>query len=43
VRSTFQKSVVCFENEEVLKILNLSFIEQIRGDIMLKVWENNIA
>jgi hypothetical protein len=42
-RATFQKAVVCSENEEVSKILKLSVTEQIRGDIMLKVWENNIA
>jgi hypothetical protein len=43
MRATFQKVVVCSENKEVSKILNLSITEQIRSDIMLKVWENNIA
>jgi hypothetical protein len=42
-RTTFQKAVVCSGNEEVSKIPKLSVTEQIRGDIMLKVWENNIA
>jgi hypothetical protein len=42
-RATFQKAVVCSENKEVSRILKLSVTEQIRCDIMLKVWENNIA
>jgi hypothetical protein len=36
-RATFQKAVVCSENEEVSKIIKLSITEKIRGDIMLKV------
>jgi hypothetical protein len=42
-RNTFQKVVVCSRNEEVSKTPKLSVTEQIRGDIMLKVWEANIA
>jgi hypothetical protein len=42
-RTTFQKAVVCSGNEEISKSPKLSVTEQIRGDIMLKVWEANIA
>jgi hypothetical protein len=42
-RTTFQKAVVLSAKEEVSKTQKLSVIEQIRGDIMLKVWEANIA
>jgi hypothetical protein len=42
-RATFQKVLVCSKNKEVSKIPKLSVVEQIRGDIMLKVWETNIA
>jgi CCR4-NOT transcriptional regulation complex NOT5 subunit len=42
-RNTFQKAVACSGNREMLRNLNLSVIEQIRGDIMLKVWETNIS
>jgi hypothetical protein len=42
-RATFQKAVVCSENKEVSKIPKLYVVEKIRDDIMLKVWETNIA
>jgi hypothetical protein len=42
-RATFQKAVVLSAKEEVSKTPRLSVTEQIRGDIMLKVWEANIA
>jgi hypothetical protein len=42
-RTTFQKAVVCSGNEEISKNPKLSVTEKIRGDIMLKVWETNIA
>jgi hypothetical protein len=41
--NTFQKAVACSGNREMLKYLKLSITEQIRGDIMLKAWEMNIA
>jgi hypothetical protein len=42
-RDTFQKAFVLSGNEEVSKTPRLSVTEKIRGDIMLKVWEANIA
>jgi hypothetical protein len=40
---TFQKAVVLSEKEEVSETPRLSVAKHIRGDIMLKVWEANIA
>jgi hypothetical protein len=42
-RNTFQKAVACSGNKEATKNLKLSVPEQIKGDIMLKVWEINIS
>ena len=42
-RDTFQKAVACSGNKEVTKNIKLSVTEQIKGDIMLKVWENNMS
>ena len=42
-RVTFQRAVVFSENEEVSKTPKLFVTEHIKGDIMLKVWETNIA
>jgi hypothetical protein len=42
-RNTFQKVVACSGNKEMAKNLKLSITEQIKGDIMLKVWEANIS
>jgi hypothetical protein len=42
-QTTFQKAAVLSAKEEVSKTQKLSVTEQIRGDIMLKVWEANIA
>ena len=42
-RTTFQKTVVSSAREEVPVIPRLTFAEQIRGDIILKTWEANIA
>jgi len=41
--ATFKKAVVLSEKEEVSKTPRLSITEQIRDDIMLKVWDANIA
>jgi len=42
-RTIFHKVVVCSGNKEISKSPKLSVTEKIRGDIMLKVWETNIA
>ena len=42
-RATFQKVVVLSAKEELSKIPRLSVTEYIRGDIILKVWDANIA
>jgi hypothetical protein len=42
-RNTFQKEVACTRNREMEKNLKLSVKVQIRGDIVLKVWETNIS
>jgi hypothetical protein len=42
-RATFQKAVVLSAKEEVSKTPRLSVADQIRGDIMLNLWEANIA
>jgi hypothetical protein len=42
-RATFQREVVCSKHKEVSKTPKLSIVEKVRGDIMLKVWETNIA
>jgi hypothetical protein len=42
-RTTFQKSVVSSAREEVPLTPRLTVAEQIRGDIILKAWEANIA
>jgi hypothetical protein len=41
-RVTLQKAIICSANEETSKTTKISATEQIRGDIMLKVWETNI-
>jgi hypothetical protein len=42
-RTTFQKAVAFSSKEEVGKIQKLSISEQVKGDIILKVWEANLA
>jgi hypothetical protein len=42
-RAAFQKAVVFSAKEEVPVTPKLTVAEQIRGDIMLKVWEANIS
>jgi len=42
-RTTFQKAVDFSSKEEVGKIQKLSISEQVIGDIILKVWEANLA
>ena len=38
-RTTFQKAVASSLKEEIRKSQKLSIYEQVKGDIMLKVWE----
>jgi hypothetical protein len=40
---TFQKAIAFLAREEVRAIPKLTVEEQIRGDIILKTWETNIA
>jgi hypothetical protein len=42
-RTTFQKAVVSSTREKVPVTPRLTVAEQIRGDIILKAWEANIA
>jgi uncharacterized protein with gpF-like domain len=42
-RTTFQKAVAFSSKEEAGKIRKLSIYEQVKGDIILKVWEENLA
>jgi hypothetical protein len=42
-RTTFQKAVALSTKEEVRETQKLSVSEKIKGDIILKVWEANLA
>jgi hypothetical protein len=42
-RTTFQKAVAFSTKEEVGRIQKLSISKQVKGDIILKVWEENLA
>jgi hypothetical protein len=42
-RTTFQKAVTFSSKEEVGKIQKLSISEQVKGDIIIKVWEAKLA
>jgi hypothetical protein len=42
-RTTFQKAVTFSSKEEVGKIQKLSISEQVKGDIIIKVWEEKLA
>jgi hypothetical protein len=42
-RTTFQKAVAFSSKEEVGKIQKLSIFEQVKGDIIIKVWEAKMA
>jgi hypothetical protein len=42
-RTTFQKAVALSTKEEVGKIKKLSVSEQVKGDVILKVWEADLA
>jgi hypothetical protein len=43
VRTTFQKAVALSKKEEVGRIHKLSISEQVKGDVILKVWEADLA
>jgi hypothetical protein len=43
VRITLQKEITYSMGEEVPKTTKVSATEQIRGDIMLRLWETNIT
>jgi hypothetical protein len=43
VRITLQKEIIYSTGEEVSETMKVSATEQIRGDIMLKLWETNIT
>jgi hypothetical protein len=42
-RTTFQKAVAFSTKEEFIKIQKLSISEQVKGDVMLNVWEVDLA
>jgi hypothetical protein len=42
-RTTFQKAVASSSKEEIGKTQKLSISEQVKGDIMIKVWESKLA
>ena len=42
-RTTFQKAVDFSSKEEIGKTHKLSISEQVKGDIMIKVWETKLA
>jgi hypothetical protein len=42
-RVTLQKAIIYLTNEETSKAMKILATEQIRGDIMLKLWETNIT
>jgi hypothetical protein len=42
-RNTFQKVVASSQKEEIGKTHKLSISEQVKGDIMIKVWESKLA
>jgi hypothetical protein len=42
-RVTLQKAIIYSASEETSKTTKISATEQIRGDIMLKLWETNIT
>jgi hypothetical protein len=42
-RTTLQKAVALSTKEEVRMIQKLSISEQVKGDVILKVWEENLA
>jgi hypothetical protein len=42
-RTTFQKAVAFSSKEEIGKTQKLSISEQVKGDIMIKVWETKLA
>jgi hypothetical protein len=42
-RTTFQKAVAFSSKEEIGKTRKLSISEQVKGDIMIKVWEAKLA
>ena len=41
--TTFQKAVAFSTKEEVWNIQKISFLEQVKGDVILKVWEADLA
>jgi hypothetical protein len=43
VRITLQKEIIYSTGEEVPKTTKVSATEQIRGNVMLKIWETNIT
>jgi len=42
-RVTFQEAILSSKKEEVSRVTILSLLEQTRGDIILKTWEDNIV
>jgi hypothetical protein len=42
-RFTLQKAIIYLASEGTSKSMKISSTEQIRGDIMLKLWETNIT
>jgi hypothetical protein len=42
-RTTFQKAVALSTKEEVGRIHKLSISEHVKGDVILKVWEADLA
>ena len=41
-RTTFQKAVTSLLKEGIGKTQKLSIFEQVKGDIMIKVWETKL-
>ena len=42
-RTTFQKAVALSTKEQIGKIQKLSISEQVKGDVILKVWEADLT
>jgi hypothetical protein len=42
-RVTLQNTIIYLESEETSKNMKISATDQIRGDIILKLWETNIT
>ena len=42
-RNSFQKVITSLQKKETGKTHKLSILEQLKGDIMIKVWETKLA